>query len=218
MSRILNWDELSQASTWQLKKCCNKEQVAFMITVSVYSIVILVLWRTFLLKPFKLITVFLHELSHALACVLTCGSVEGMEVHSDEGGATKTRGGLYLCILPAGYLGSSFWGMLFILASTNLVSTRVAAAFFIAALFLVLFIARNWSLGGLCVGVMNSLFSIYDIYDDLISRRVNTSDAEKFAEVCPCCCNGVGWGIVWGFISIVFLCGAMYVATVILSQ
>ncbi|QHO57228.1 hypothetical protein HN51_011846 [Arachis hypogaea] len=246
MSRILNWDELSQASTWQFKKCCNKEQVAFMITVSVYSIVILVLWRTFLLKPFKLITVFLHELSHALACVLTCGSVEGMEVHSNEGGATKTRGGLYLCILPAGYLGSSFWGMLFILASTNLVSTRVAAAFFIAALFLVLFIARNWSLGGICVGfiifmggtwylqettpvkilqfiilfigVMNSLFSIYDIYDDLISRRVNTSDAEKFAEVCPCCCNGVGWGIVWGFISIVFLCGAMYVATVILSQ
>ncbi|KAL5657754.1 hypothetical protein ACJX0J_030917, partial [Zea mays] len=29
--------------------------------------------RTFLLKPFKLITVFLHETSHALACKLTCG-------------------------------------------------------------------------------------------------------------------------------------------------
>ncbi|KAJ4827211.1 hypothetical protein Tsubulata_040199, partial [Turnera subulata] len=30
--------------------------------------------------------------------------------------------------------------------------------------------------------VMNSLFSVYDIYDDLISRRVHSSDAEKFAE------------------------------------
>lgn len=74
-------------------------------------------------------------------------------------------------------------------------------------------------------GVMNSLFSVYgilinsslvnqmllfefqmsynmnlvgsDIYDDLISRRVNSSDAEKFAEVCPCPCNGVAWGVIW---------------------
>lgn len=36
-----------------------------------------------------------------------------------------------------------------------------------------------------------------DIYDDLISRRINSSDAEKFAEVCPCPCNGVAWGVLW---------------------
>ena len=36
-----------------------------------------------------------------------------------------------------------------------------------------------------------------DIYDDLISRRVHSSDAEKFAEICPCPCNGVGWGFIW---------------------
>jgi len=36
-----------------------------------------------------------------------------------------------------------------------------------------------------------------DIYDDLISRRVHSSDAEKFAEVCPCPCNGFGWGVIW---------------------
>ena len=36
-----------------------------------------------------------------------------------------------------------------------------------------------------------------DIYGDLISRRVHISDAEKFAEVCPCPCNGVGWGVIW---------------------
>ncbi|XP_062094787.1 uncharacterized protein LOC133800752 isoform X4 [Humulus lupulus] len=47
----------------------------------------------------------------------------------------------------------------------------------------------------LFIGVMNNLFSVYDIYDDLISRRVNSSDAEKFAEICPCC-NGVGWGVI----------------------
>ncbi|KAJ8479815.1 hypothetical protein OPV22_023542 [Ensete ventricosum] len=38
---------------------------------------------------------------------------------------------------------------------------------------------------------------IDDIYDDLISRRVHSSDAKKFAEVCPCPCTGVARGVVW---------------------
>lgn len=203
------------------------------------------LWRTFLLTPFKLITVFLHEASHAIACKLTCGQVEGMEVHANEGGVTQTRGGAYWVILPAGYLGSSFWGMVFILASTNLLTTRIAAGCFAVALLIVLFVAKNWTLRGLCIGfiillavvwvlqeltkvrilryvilfigVMNSLFSVYDIYDDLISRRVYSSDAEKFAELCPCPCNGAAWGVIWGFISFAFLGAAIYLGLVILS-
>lgn len=40
-------------------------------------------------------------------------------------------------------LGSSFWGMVLILASTNLLTARIAAGCFIAALLIVLFIAKN---------------------------------------------------------------------------
>ncbi|XP_038719562.1 uncharacterized protein LOC120012286 [Tripterygium wilfordii] len=205
---------------------------------------LLQLWRTVLLTPFKLITVFLHEASHAIACKLTCGQVEGIQVHANEGGVTQTRGGVYWLILPAGYLGSSFWGLALILASTDLVAARVAAGCLVLALFIVLCIAKNWTLRGLCIGfiiflaivwvlqetttvrillyvilfigVMNSLFSVYDIYDDLISRRVNSSDAEKFAEICPCC-TGVGWGVIWGMISFSCLCGSVYLGLVILS-
>uniref|UniRef100_A0A453ICL6 Peptidase M50 domain-containing protein n=1 Tax=Aegilops tauschii subsp. strangulata TaxID=200361 RepID=A0A453ICL6_AEGTS len=111
------------------------------------------MWRTFLLTPFKLITVFLHETSHALACKLTCGDVEGMQVHANEGGVTQTRGGIYWIILPAGYLGSSFWGMVFILSSTHLLATRIAAGCFILALVIVLFVAKNWFLRWLCIGM-----------------------------------------------------------------
>ncbi|KAH9675742.1 hypothetical protein KPL70_018915 [Citrus sinensis] len=202
-------------ANWELKNCCNRDQVRFLVTIGVFTVVILALWRTILLTPFKLITVFLHEASHAIACKLTCGDVEGMQVHANEGGATQTRGDL----------GSSFWGMALVLASTNLTTARIAAGCLALALFIVLFIAQNWTLRGLCIGfivflaviwvlqeetsvrilryvilfigVMNSLFSVYDIYDDLISRRVHSSDAEKFAEVCPCPCNGVGWGVIW---------------------
>ncbi|XP_059283149.1 uncharacterized protein LOC132036786 isoform X2 [Lycium ferocissimum] len=230
---------------WELQNCCNRDQKFFIGTIAVFTVVILILWRTFLLTPFKLITVFLHEASHAIACKLTCGQVEGMQVHANEGGTTITRGGIYWLILPAGYLGSSFWGMVLILASTKLLTAKIAAGCFIAALLIVLFIAKNWTLRGLCIGfiifiaviwvlqelttvrilryvilfigVMNSLFSVYDIYDDLISRRVNSSDAEKFAELCPCPCTGVGWGVIWGMISFIFLCGAMYLGLVILS-
>ncbi|KAM3229369.1 hypothetical protein ACQJBY_033143 [Aegilops geniculata] len=202
---------------WELQGCCQHNQVVFIAAVGVSTVVILALWRTFLLTPFKLITVFLHETSHALACKLTCGDVEGMQVHANEGGVTQTRGGIYWIILPAGYLGSSFWGMVFILSSTHLLATRIAAGCFILALVIVLFVAKNWFLRWLCIGVMNSLFSVYDIYDDTISRRVNSSDAEKFAEICPCPCNGVGWGVIWGFISFIFLCASIYLGLVILS-
>ncbi|KAK2652255.1 hypothetical protein Ddye_012111 [Dipteronia dyeriana] len=230
---------------WELRNCCNRDQVSYLVTIGVFTVVILALWRTFLLTPFKLITVFLHEASHAIACKLTCGDVVGMQVHGNEGGVTQTRGGIYWLILPAGYLGSSFWGMALVLASTNLLTARIAAGCLALALFIVLFVAKNWTLRGLCIGfiiflaviwilqektqvrilryvilfigVMNSLFSVYDIYDDLISRRVNSSDAEKFAELCPCPCNGVGWGVIWGMISFTFLCGSMYLGLVILS-
>lgn len=47
-----------------------------------------------LIYPFKLLTVGMHEMSHALAGVLTCGSVERIELDPDEGGATHMRGGV----------------------------------------------------------------------------------------------------------------------------
>ncbi|XP_024182826.1 uncharacterized protein LOC112188042 isoform X2 [Rosa chinensis] len=220
---------------WELKSCCKHDQVMFLATIGVYTVVILALWRTILLTPFKLITVFLHEASHAIACILTCGKVEGIQVHANEGGATQTRGGIYWLILPAGYLGSSFWGMALILASTNLLTARIAAGCFGVALLVVLFLAKNWTLRGLCIGfiiflavvwvlqeltkvrILRYVILFIDIYDDLISRRVHSSDAEKFAEVCPCPCTGVGWGVIWGLISFIFLCGAVYLGLVILS-
>ncbi|URE17505.1 hypothetical protein MUK42_11936 [Musa troglodytarum] len=174
---------------WELKHCCDHDQSVFIVTIAVFTVVILavsssspkcgfcplsfpnkgqllLLWRTVLLTPFKLITVFLHETSHALACKLTCGFI------------------IFLAIV---------W----LLQETTKV--RILR-------FVILFI-----------GVMNSLFSVYDIYDDLISRRVHSSDAEKFAEICPCPCNGVAWGVIWGLISFAFLCGSIYLGLVILS-
>lgn len=47
-----------------------------------FSFVATQLWRTPILAPFKLITVFLHEASHATACKLTCGKVSAAIITS----------------------------------------------------------------------------------------------------------------------------------------
>jgi len=48
----------------------------------------------------------------------------------------------YPCVVDSD-IGSSFWGMVLILASTKLLTARIAAGCFIAALLIVLFVAKN---------------------------------------------------------------------------
>lgn len=57
---------------------------------------------------------------------------------------TERAKSLSLCLVELVVdLGSSFWGMALILASTNLLTARIAAAGLGLALFIVLFIAKN---------------------------------------------------------------------------
>lgn len=165
---------------WELRKCCNHEQVVFLATLGVCTVVILALWRTVLLLPFKLVTVFIHEASHAIACKLTCGHVEGIQIHADEGGSTETRGGVYWFILPAGYLGSSFWGMVLVLASTNLLTARVAAGCLAVTLLVVLCVAKNWTLRGLCIGLILFLAVIWILQETTKIRILRCNEQLVF--------------------------------------
>ena len=42
--------------------------------------------NTALVKPMKLIAIFIHEMGHASSCWLTGGSVDKIEVYANEGG------------------------------------------------------------------------------------------------------------------------------------
>ncbi|ETI40575.1 hypothetical protein F441_13982 [Phytophthora nicotianae CJ01A1] len=220
---------------WSLE-CCNDKQFLSIFLIICYAVAIFKLWRVSILHPFKILTVFLHELGHATAAWLTCGSVKGMEVHPDEGGVTKTVGGLQWVILPAGYLGSAVWGMALTIASADKTASEVAAGILIFFLLVFIFYAHNGYLrilnfcfilllAGLLalniwttfdalqyvtlfVGVMSCLFSVYDIWDDLISRRVNESDASVFAKMTHT--SSRCWGVIWGLIALVSLVAAVY--------
>ena len=50
----------------------------------------------------------------------------------------------------------------------------------------------------LFVGTMSSLYSLWDIVEDLVVRKVNESDATQFSRLC---CGGClppqAWGAIW---------------------
>ncbi|CAI2165297.1 15136_t:CDS:2 [Funneliformis geosporum] len=159
----------------------------------------------------------------------TGAKIEAIEIDPDEGGVTRMRGGIPCWTLPAGYLGSSFIGALLIFCGFNVMASKVASVILGVLLLILLFWAKNWLTRGLTVffacvivglwfiekgaglkyfvlfvGVMSCLYSVWDIMDDLVFRKVNESDASKFAKLCRCCPAQV-WGVIWLFISILFL-------------
>lgn len=198
-----------------------------------YGVVIWLLWRTPVLFPFKLITIYIHEMGHALAGWLSGAQVHGISVNANEGGVTRLTGGKMWMILPAGYLGSAFFGSAMVLLGTGTFTSLIAAGILILALVVSLRWAENvltitltlgfiaaigllWYIQGgkylpyliNFIGTMSALYAIYDVYDDTIRRHVPQSDAALMAE--RSFIPALGWGILWCVFSVGMLVGALY--------
>ena len=172
---------------------------------------------------------------------LQCGSVKGIEVYKNEGGVTKYVGGWRWFIIPAGYVGGSFWGGFFTVMSGNRWASLASACVFCTAMAVSMFFSPNktmvfLNLGFIILtvgfilidqfllhpflqfltlfyGVFIGSFSIFDIYDDLITRTVEGSDAHACHKLIPCClprCVGVQFMVV----ALAFQAGALYLALV----
>ncbi|KAK0458582.1 peptidase M50B-like-domain-containing protein [Desarmillaria tabescens] len=237
----------------------NDTQRTTLIVAACYIIVIALLWHipflSWIIYPFKLLTVGFHEMSHAFMGVLTCAHIHSIELDrmisfpssyvlsnastpfiADEGGATSMSGGIQWLTLPAGYLGSSFIGACLIACGFNTNASKVAslvlAVFF---LFTLWWARRNWltwaliiGMSGvivlfwfvadsvalryfvLFIGVMSCMYVLWDVIDDTIARKVNTSDASAFARVCGCFPSQV-WGVIWLLVAIAFFAAGILV-------
>jgi hypothetical protein len=93
----------------------------------------------------KLIAIFVHEMSHALACWLTGGTVinNRIEIYERDGGIVRFEGGKRLFIVSAGYIGSAFFGMLFVILSGDRIASLVTACVVIVALILSLYFTKK---------------------------------------------------------------------------
>ena len=64
-------------------------------------------WVTY---PLRLLVTFIHEGSHALATILTGGSVHAISIEPNGSGITLSAGGFNPIIASAGYLGATLYG------------------------------------------------------------------------------------------------------------
>ncbi|KAI9774162.1 MAG: hypothetical protein M1840_005255 [Geoglossum simile] len=201
--------------------------------IAVYVVVIALLWNIpyvrWVLWPFKMLVIAFHEFSHAFMALCTGGRVESISLDPHEGGVTHMRGGINALTLPAGYLGSSLIGALLIFCGFNIVASKVASIVLGVCFLLTLWWARRdwltiltvllavgllvacWFIKHaealryvvLFIGVMSSLYSAWDICDDLILRKVNSSDASVFARRYGG--SSQCWGVIWSIISLLFM-------------
>ncbi|KAL7493019.1 hypothetical protein ACHAWT_003543 [Skeletonema menzelii] len=243
--------ELGQNATtsgginWKVDGCCGYYETVFLSCFAVYLVVIKLLWNTIVMKPMKLVAVFVHEFGHATACWLTGGKVHGIEVYKNEGGVSKYTGGWRWFVIPAGYLGGAFWGAVFVTFSGDRWASLAIAILFCVGMLASLFFAPNATMIGLNIGfivitvafilvdqlvlspflqfltlfygVFIGIFSVYDIWDDLITRTVEGSDAHACHKLIPCClprCVGVQFAVV----ALAFQCLGLYLALVWMSS
>lgn len=226
--------------------CCNDKQTVFILLYIAYVILAILTWNSLLSKPIRLIAVFIHEWCHAVACWLTCGDVRGIKVYHNEGGVTTFVGGCRSLIIPAGYIGCSFWSMLFVILSGGSITALVGCIAFTCSLLVTLCYSPNKTLVYICLGyaVLNVLvaifdylwyspllqflilyygvtvgmFSIVDIHQDTVAREHKGSDAYACSqEVWPCCASRC-IGLQWVLLACFFQMIGIWIALVAMSQ
>ncbi|GAA5894601.1 hypothetical protein JCM6882_004859 [Rhodosporidiobolus microsporus] len=215
----------------------NDTQKVTLGVIGAYAVVITILWNIpyvhWVLWPFKMLVIAFHEASHAMAGCCTGAKVKSITLDPREGGCTMMAGGVGWITLPAGYLGSSLVGALLVFCGFDVVASKVASIVVGVCFLLTLwwgkkdwltiltillatgFIVACWFIEHgaalrfylLFLGVMNSLYSLYDICDDLIFRKVNESDASVFAKRYGG--SSICWGVVWLIISLGLLACAI---------
>jgi len=224
----------------------NHTQQVTLGVIAAYVGIIAILWNVpylrMILWPFKMLVIAFHEFGHAITAVLTGGKVKSISLDPNEGGVTHMVGGVSALTLPAGYLGSSIIGALLTLCGFNIVASKVAS-FVLAGCFLLTLWwgKRNWltiltiilaiALLVACwfiehaealrfvvlfIGVMSSLYSVWDICDDLILRKVNSSDASVFAKRYGG--SSQCWGVIWSIISVLVMAVGIVVGLAAFSQ
>jgi len=191
--------------------------------LAVIALIVIAGWHTPVLYPLRLLVVFFHELSHALAGWLTGGRVVGVQISRYEGGHCVVQGGWPFVILSAGYLGSLVWGGailayasragrpgrgaaflggVLIAAAAGFVRPIVSFGFLYAAgMGVVLCFLGGRAGAGVnrallqAVGITSCFYAPLDILSDVLARPHLPSDAVLLGRLTGV--PGQVWGMLW---------------------
>ena len=186
-------------------------------------------WEYPILYPLKLLVVFFHESSHALATILTGGTVAELVINSQQGGHVISQGGNRFIIISAGYLGSLLWGVaIFVATVKSRYDKAIMRSLGITIILITVMLSSSvfsWTFGLLfgtamlgmasyladkyndfvlrLIGLTSMTYAPLDIYSDTISRSHLQSDAYFLAEYTGG--TTLFWGSVWIVISLVVI-------------
>jgi len=216
-----------------------------LVIILVSVVIVFLLWNTKAFLPFKLMTVFIHEMGHASMALMCCGKVTSITVQENESGLTNftyTREWVRYFVTPAGYIGSSIVGAALLIASATVLGAIILSAILAAIILFSLIYQKNWiprlltfafvtiiavlfiihftgadpSAVGLRIfclfeGVMNGLYSVWDIWDDTVKRVERSSDASQCAAICGCPTASRVVGVSWMLFSFIIFVIAVVV-------
>lgn len=163
---------------------------------------LMVLWNTFLVKPIKLFTVFLHELGHAFMALVTGSGISELKIFFNESGHVMSLPNNWwsaFLIANGGYLGSVLFAILIlVLKNTGFrkyiigviaiiflaVTFRYSGIFSFTMLYsvifavfaLILYMIQNDKLNELAIeilGIGSVTYAIYDTFVDTILLQLN---------------------------------------------
>lgn len=189
-------------------------------------------WEQPILYPLKLLVVFFHESSHALATILTGGTVQELVINHQQGGHVISQGGNQFIIISAGYLGSLLWGVLIYIATVKSLYDKIIMSILgLSVITITVLLSSSffsWLFGLLSggamllmarflpdkyndfvlrlIGLTSMMYAPLDIYSDTISRSYLESDAYFLAEYTGG--TTLFWGSIWILISVmvIFYC------------
>jgi len=195
--------------------------------------VVFAFWQTKAVVPLKILIVFFHEASHAIATVLTGGEVVSLSISSNQGGLVISRGGSRFWTLTAGYLGSLLIGVALLIAAARTKLDRqimglcgivilIIAGFYVRDGFALGFtlgtgiamiaiaVLLNHNINDMIlrvIGLTSMIYVPFDIFSDTIARSNLRSDARMLAEEFGG--TTVMWGGLWLVISLVIIVWAI---------
>jgi len=206
--------------------------VAYFLTQLLLICIVLYMWSAPVMLPVKLMVVLFHEMSHGFMALATGGQVIEIIITLDEGGSCETEGGSALLIISAGYLGSMFSGGLLLYLSRFrscvpgvyivLTLTLTAAIFTVlhdpssrtlatslAGAFIFLGLVAPVVMGAIVLrvlGTVGCLYSIFDIYWDILAKHggdyIAENDAVAFSRLTDISPESVG--LAWLAVSVVY--------------